>query len=43
MFAGHRWPPETVIIPERAATSLHHPGSRQEPRVFTSAASAPTV
>ena len=31
MFAGYRRPPGTVIIPEPAATSLHHPGSRQEP------------
>ena len=31
MFAGHRRPPGTVIIPEPATTSLHHPGSRQEP------------
>src|SRR3954471_15768602 len=31
VFAGYRRPPGTVIIPESAATSLHHPGSRQEP------------
>src|SRR3954465_2382532 len=35
MFAGHRGPPETVIIPELVATSLQHPGSRQEPFCFT--------